>query len=307
MAIPIIWNGFFMSAQFKHYLLLNLTVFIWGFTGVLGREISLNANEIVFFRMGIAYISLVAIGSFYRKKRKLNTREIVYVMITGLVVGFHWFAFFQSIKLSSVEVAVVCLSSATLFTALLEPLFFKRKVLLSELILSAVIIGGIILIIGFEPEYISGILVGLIAAVLAALFNVLNGKFIQTMPSFQITKYEMLGGFITMTFLLWFSGGLNATTFQIDGLDWFYLIILGIVCTTATFLLSVWLMKFLSPFTVSMSINMEPIYAILIVLIIDFFRGEIADRMSGGFYLGTAVILGAIFINAYLKKKKSRR
>lgn len=295
-----------MGGNLKHYFLLNLTVFIWGFTGVLGAEISLDANSIVFYRMGIAFISLVLIGIFFKKKRRLNWKEITLVLLTGAVVGFHWFTFFLSIKISTVQVAVVCMSSATLFTAFLEPLLFKRKVLMSEIVLSFFIVTGIVLIIGFEPDHLLGIMVGLLSAFLAAVFNVVNGRFIKTMPSFQITKYEMLGGFITMSILMLSISGMSASTFNVSGLDWIYLLVLALVCTTAAFLTSVWLMKFLSPFTVSMSINMEPIYAILIVIVLNFFRGGVYEKMSLGFYMGTLIIIGSIFVNAYLKKKKSK-
>ena len=163
---------------------------------------------------------------------------------------------------------------------------------------------GIGCIIGFEFEYILGIFVGLTSALLASLFNVLNGKFIQTMPAFQITKYEMLGGFLTMTLILTFSGQINRGLFQVQLDDFIYLLILGLICTTAAFLVSVWLMKFLSPFTVSMGINMEPIYAIIIALILDYWRGVNTEQMSVGFYIGTLLIIGSIFLNAYVKKKQ---
>jgi len=293
-----------MIANFKHYALLNLTVFIWGFTGVLGKEIDLDANKIVFFRTGIAFLSLVFLGFFIKNKSKLSSKQLIYVLLTGVVVGLHWFTFFLSIKISTVSIAVVCMSSSTLFTALIEPLVFKRKLLMSEIILSVIITIGILSIIGFEPHHIIGIVIGLMSALLASTFNVLNGKFIQTMPSFQITKYEMLGGFSTMTVILFFYGQINTPLFDLETKDLVLLLVLGIVCTTAAFLVSVWLMKFLSPFTVSMGINMEPIYAIIIALILDYIRGVHSEQMSLGFYAGTLLIIGSIFLNAYLKKKQ---
>ena len=296
-----------MGGTLKHYILLNLTVFVWGFTGVLGKEIDMGAVEIVFFRTGIAFISLILIGFFYRKKTRIRPKQMAVLIGTGIIVGIHWFTFFESIKLSTVSVGVVCMSISTLFTAILEPLILKRKWLLSEFVLSIIIALGIVLIVGFEPQYILGITVGLISAFLAALFGVLNSKHIRTMPSLQITKYEMLGGFITMAIIIWFSSGFNKELITVSQTDWILLLVLGLICTTAAFLISVWLMKFLTPFTVSMGINMEPIYAILIALILDYLRGESSEKMSIGFYVGTSIIIGAIFINGYLKKKKSRK
>jgi len=295
-----------MEANWKHYLILNLVVFIWGFTGVLGKEISLEALEIVFFRMGIAYLSMVLLYPFY-KVRKVNFKHAGLFFSTGIIVGIHWLTFFYAIKISTISVAVVCMSSSTLFTAFLEPLFFKRKISINELFLSIAIVIGIGLIMGFEPEYKMGILVGLLSAFLAATFNTINGKLIQqNLPTFQITKYEMLGGFATITTLLAFTNGLNNELFLVSMQDWVLLIILGVICTTLAFLASVWLLKFLTPFTVTMSINMEPIYAILIALIIGYMRGSDAEKMSTGFYIGTVIILGAIFLNAYLKKRRKK-
>ncbi|MGB1102959.1 MAG: DMT family transporter [Crocinitomicaceae bacterium] len=295
-----------MTANWKHYLLLNLIVFIWGFTGVLGKEISLEALEIVFFRMGIAYLSMVLLYPFY-KVRKVSLKHATLFFGTGVIVGIHWLTFFYAIKISTISVAVVCMSSSTLFTAFLEPLFFKRKISINELFLSIAIVIGIGLIMGFEPEYKMGILVGLISAFLAASFNTINGKFIQkNYPTFQITKYEMLGGLATITALLAFTNGLNKGLFIVSAEDWILLTVLGVICTTLAFLASVWLLKFLTPFTVTMSINMEPIYAILIALVIGYVRGSDSEKMSGGFYVGTLIILGAIFLNAYLKKRRKK-
>ncbi|MFT5821549.1 MAG: drug/metabolite transporter (DMT)-like permease [Crocinitomix sp.] len=298
-------HGFFMGGTLKHYLILNLTVLVWGFTGVLGKEMDMASDKIVFFRMGIAFASLLLIGFFYKNKGGVTPKQLAMLLGTGVVVGLHWFTFFQAIKLSTVSVGVVCLASATLFTAILEPLIFKRQWLLSEFILSLATICGIAMVIGFEPQYILGIITGLTSAFLAALFGVLNGKFIKTMPTFQITKYEMLGGFITMALILAGTNSLDDNLFVISNNEWVILLILGLVCTTAAFMITVWLMKFLSPFTISMGLNTEPIYAILIALMLGYMRGESTENMSVGFYVGTCIIIGGIFINGYVKMKKS--
>jgi drug/metabolite transporter (DMT)-like permease len=296
-----------MATNWKHYLILNLIVFIWGFTGVLGKEISLESLEIVFFRMGIAYLSMLIIHPFY-KARKVNFRQASLFFATGIIVGLHWLTFFYAIKISTISVAVVCMSSSTLFTAFLEPLFFSRKISRNELFLSIAVIAGIGMIMGFEPEYLMGVFIGLVSALLAALFNTINGKLIQQgQPTFQITKYEMLGGFLTVTTILLFQGKVDSELFDVSFNNWILLLILGIICTTVAFLVSVWLMKFLTPFTVTMSINMEPIYAIIIALVLGWLRGSDAEKMSPGFYAGTLLILGAIFLNAYLKRRTRKQ
>jgi drug/metabolite transporter (DMT)-like permease len=189
---------------------------------------------------------------------------------------------------------------STLFTSFLEPIIFKRKLKVSEIIISLCILSGIIIIFGFEFDYKLGIISGLISAFLAALFTVINGRLIKKMPSFKITKYEMMGAFSISAFALLLNGEIDSDLFNISTKNWTYLFILGVICTTLAFLVSVWVMKFVSPFTVSISINMEPIYTIIIALI--FIPSQ--DSMSFGFYLGGAIIIGSIFTNAYLKKRK---
>ncbi len=294
-----------MSSTVKHYLILNFIVLIWGFTGVLGDQMQIESDQITFFRMGLAFISLFGL-SFFFKTKTISRRQLIYLLLTGGVVSLHWYLFFLAIRTSTVSIGVVCMSSSTLFTAIIEPLVFKKKHLGSEFLLGFGIIGGILLIFGFEPEHKLGIFYGLISALLASLFSVLNGKHIQKMSPLTITMYEMLGGFFVMGIFIFFSGSMNASLFNIGGLDWIYLLILSLICTTFAFMVSVWIMKFVSPFTVSLSINMEPVYAIIIALIVGYYQGTNQEKMSVGFYLGTAIILAAIFTNAYLKKQRSK-
>ena len=295
-----------MSGTLKHYALLHLTVFVWGFTAILRDLISLGADKITFFRTGIAFLSLVLVGLFIRLPR-LNARQLSFLLVTGLIVGLHWYFFFLSIKISNEAVAAVCMSASTLFTAIIEPIIYKRRYAISEFILAIVITAGIILIIGFEPTYVTGILVGLLSALLSSTFNVLNGKHIRTMPSLKITQYEMLGGCITILALLLATGSVGSSLFQLTTSDWVFLLILGLVCTTGAFMMSVWLTRYLTPFTISMSVNLEPVYTILIALVISTWKGETHEKMSLGFYLGALVIIGAIFVNALLKRRKTLR
>lgn len=283
---------------------MHFVVLIWGFTGILGGLINLNSYEITFFRTGIAFLSLVLIGLFIRQKKKLTKREGVQLLITGVIVGLHWITFFYSIKISTVSIAVVCMSASTLFTSILEPFIFKRKYFLSEFLLSIAVSTGVIIIFGFEIKYATGIAIGLLSAFFAALFNTLNGSFVQTISSRLIAQYEMLGGFLTAMVFLLLTNKLTAQTFDVEAVDWLYLFILALVCTSFAFMVSVWVMKFVTPFTVSISVNMEPVYTIIIALIIDWQMGTNKEKMSEGFYLGGAIIILSILIHAYLKTKK---
>jgi drug/metabolite transporter (DMT)-like permease len=176
------------------------------------------------------------------------------------------------------------------------------------MILGLFIVIGVLLIFGFESQYYVGILSGLASAFLAALFTVINGKLIAQVSPLTITKIEMFGGFTVLALILLFTGKINVAMFYEPTLmDWIYLSILGIICTTLAFLLSVWVMKYVTPFTVSMSLNMEPVYTIIIALIIDAAMGTQKEMMTEGFYVGSLIIIGSIFVNAYLKKRANQR
>ena len=293
-----------MGGKLKYYIILHLIVLVWGITGILGDEISITADKITFFRTGISFLSLLLVGLFIKNGKKLSSKQILSILGTGVIVGLHWYCFFYSIKVSNVSIGVVCMSSSTLFTSILEPIIFKRKFAVSELILSFAIIAGILVIFGFETRYSEGILFGLISAFFAALFTVINGRMIKNISSFNITKYEMLGGMLVLFVILLITGKVDHQLFEVPAMDWVYLVVLGIICTTVAFMVSVWVMKHVTPFTVSMSVNMEPIYTIIIALFIAAARGSNKEQMSGWFYVGGAIILLSIFTNAYLKKRK---
>jgi len=291
-----------MSKTIKYQLVLHLIVLIWGLTGILGDIITLNAIKIVFFRTLIAYCSLEIFGLFIKRQQKLSKQQIVTLIGVGIIVGLHWITFFYAIKISTISIGVVCMSMSTLFTSLLEPIFFKRKLSLSEIIISLFILLGIVLIFGFESQYKLGILIGLTSAFLAALFTVLNGKLIHHIPSYKITKFEMFGALIVAFIFLYFSNGVTYELFNLNTLNLSLLLFLGIICTSLAFLISVWVMNHLTPFTVSLSVNMEPIYTIIIAIIL--FPSQ--EKMSFGFYIGGSIIILSILTNAIIKKKKSK-
>jgi len=292
-----------MSKSFKYQFILHIIVLVWGLTGILGDEIELSSSKIVFFRTLIAFSSLLLAGFFIKSVGKLSPKKILYILGVGVVVGLHWFTFFHSIKISTVSIGVVCMSMTTLFVSILEPLLFKRKIALSEIVISLFILVGIVIIFGFEVQYVKGIVFGLISAFLAALFSVLNGKLIKTTSPFLITKIEMLGALLISFIILLIFSEANVILFKVSSFDWVLLVILGIVCTTIAFMLSVWVMKFLSPFTVSISVNMEPIYTIIIAVLLN----PTKEKMSWGFYIGGFVIIASIFTNAYLKKRNRKK
>lgn len=289
-----------MAQNNLNLLLLHFIVLIFGFTGILGKLITLQSDALVWWRMLIALAGIRIYMHFAKISRQTSRRKIIALLLTGVITAAHWIAFFESIKISTVSVALACLSTSTLFTALIEPVFFKRRVRLSELIMGVLIVGGLIMIFSFETQYTLGIIVALISALLASLFTVLNATYIRTEKPSRIALYEMTGGVVAISLYFAFSGSWSMAFFQVSATDWIWLLLLGIVATAFAFVASVKVMETVSPFTVSLSINLEPVYGILLAWLIF---GE-EEQMTWGFYSGAFIILATVFTNAYLKRRK---
>lgn len=287
----------------SHSFRLHLTVFIFGFTAILGELITLEAIPLVFHRMWLAALFVfLYLAATKRTDFKLN-KDAAKILLAGAVIAAHWIAFFHSIKISNVSVTLACVSTGALFGSLLEPLFYRRKIDPRELVLGLFVIAGLYLIFRFEGDYTAGIIMGLIAAFLAALFQVINGKLVKNRTPYRITFLEMLGGFLAIGIYLLFQGKLNAELFSISGMDWLWLLLLGSLCTAFAFIESVAVMRSLSPFTVLLSINLEPVYGIILALLIF---GD-SERMDPLFYLGTSIILLSVVADSLLKTIRKRR
>lgn len=282
----------------RNLFILHFTVLIWGFTGVLGSLISTPALQLVWYRVLIAAVTLIGYHLIIRKEMIVPTRDILKFMGVGLLVGLHWVLFFQAIKVSTVSVTLVTLSSLTLFTSILEPLFYRRKLSIGDIIVGIVIIFGIYLIFKFEFQYWLGISLGLGAALCASIFSILNGKMVQKTSPSIITQYEMIGAFIGVSVVLLATGQFDEHMI-LSRTDFFYLFILGSICTALAYVLGVAVMKELSAFTVALVTNLEPVYGILLAF---FFIGS-TEKMSVGFYAGAIIILSAVFIYPTLKTK----
>ena len=294
-------NGFLK--RYRNHIAIHAIVLIWGFTGILGKLISIPFYSLVWYRMAIAFVCLAIYYGLIKKGKPVKAKYIPQILGVGLLVAAHWAAFFEGLKVSNVSVVLTTLASTSLFVALIEPLFFKRKVRLYEVFFGLLVISGLFLIFRFEAGYHLGILLSLLAALLAALFGVINGRLVEKAPPGQITLYEMLGGVVGISVYTLLFEDWTWADFQPTLSDWIYLILLGVICTAVAFVVSVQVLRELSPFTVSMSINMEPIYAIILALI---FFGE-SERMTGGFYLGAGLILGTVLANGLVKARLNRK
>lgn len=281
------------------YLHLHFIVFVWGFTAVLGALITLEALPLVWYRMLFASL-FILIYIFYKKiSIKLPLKTILILLFAGLVIALHWFTFFKAIKVSNVSVTLACLSTGAFFASILEPIFFKRKVIGYEVLFGLIVIAGLYLIFNVEGHYVEGIILALTSAFLSASFSIINGKFAKVYDPTVISFYELLGGVLFFSVFLLIGGNFNADFFKLSWEDLKWLFILSSFCTAYAFIASVAVMKYLSPYTVMLTINLEPIYGIILALIVF---GE-KEQMNGQFYIGALIILTTVILNGVFKNR----
>jgi drug/metabolite transporter (DMT)-like permease len=286
----------------KNLLILHFTVFIWGFTGILGALISINAVQMVWYRVMIASITLFLYFILSKTSIKVSRKQFLQFIFTGSLVALHWILFFHAIKVSTVSVTLVCLSSFTLFTAILEPLMKRQRMQTGDVVIGFIIILGIYLIFKFETKYTLGIIFGLSAAVASALFSVINSSLVQKSEARIISFYEITGAFFWITLYRLFDRSLLTETFSLSGSDWLYLFLLGTVCTALAYVAGVGVMRYLSAFRVALITNLEPVYGILLAFL--FFGNK--ETMTPGFYVGAVLILGAVFLYPIYKKRRNQ-
>ena len=274
-------------------------VLILGFTGIFGKLISLNTIELVWYRMLIAFITLFTFLAFKKELTKIKKKDFFGLLFVGSLVAVHWFFFFESIKVSNVSVAVVCLSTASFFSAMIEPFFLKRKPKLYEYILGVVVFVTLFLMLEAETKYTMGYIYGIIASFLGTLFTLYNAKYINRLEASKITMVEMLAGVIIFSILMLINKEIGISNLKININDFVYLFLLGTICTAAVFVWMVEIMKYISPYSLIMAINLEPIYSIVLALII-FSESE---HMNLSFYIGASVIILVVFLESYLKNK----
>ena len=294
-----------MFAKYKNYILLHFIILIYGFTGILGKLIEVDAIAIVWHRVFIAAVSLFIAMLLLRKSFKTtSTLRLIQVCSVGIIVAAHWVTFFHSVQLSTASFGVLCLSTTTLHVSWLEPLILKRNFSWLEFGLSLIVVGGIYFVSSdFSGRELEALFYGLASALFAALFSVFNAKLAQDTPSSTISFYEMVVATLSLSVLLLCLGRFDASLFVMTGSDFVWLLFLGIVCTSFAFLVIVDLVKDLGVFTVSLSINLEPVYAIVLGIIILHENEE----LNTSFYLGSVLIVSVIFLNAIIKSSIKKR
>lgn len=279
---------------------LHLMVIILGLTGVFGKMISLDSIHLVWYRMGIAFVSLTIFLIFKQQLHTISKKNFIELLGVGALVTIHWLCFFESIKVSTVSIAVVCMATSSLFSAVIEPLFFKRKLLAYEIVMSIIVVIALVFVMEAETKYMLGYIYGIIAALFGTLFTLFNAKYIKKVGAAQITMIEMLSGVIIISALLIYNQDYMVFSSLILLNDLYYLLILGVLCTAMVFVWMTEIMRYITPFSLIMAINLEPIYSIILALII--FGDD--ELMSSSFYIGSFIIIGVVFLEGYLKNKQ---
>ncbi len=290
----------------KALLQLHIAVFLAGFTAILGKLINLNEGVLVWYRLLISVVTLFIILYFTKKFVKIPWYDAIKIIAVGAIVAIHWVAFYGSVKYANVSVALVCFSATGFFTALLEPLLLKRRIVFVELALGMLAIIGIYIIFNFHPQYKLGIVFGIIAAIGSALFPIFNVGFVKKYSPQSVTFYELGGGLLALTilcplYLIYFPAAYYLPTAK----DWMWLLVLAWFCTVLSFELQLNALKKVSAFTANLTYNLEPVYGIILAFI--FFNEN--NQLHNQFYLGVGLILLAVILQmcrVYYRSKKEK-
>lgn len=288
------------SAKFKNQLHLHFLVFIAGFTAILGELISLEAIPLVWYRMLIAGVLMFGFIKIKKISLVVPFKTILKFFLAGIVIALHWITFFAAIKVSNISITLAMFSTGAFFASLIEPIFYKRKIIPYEIIFGLLVIAGVFMIMQTEIKYLLGICLGITSALFSSLFAVINGKFVAHHNASTISFYEFISGVFFISLYIAFSNdGFDASFFKLSIDDWLYLGILASVCTAYAFIASVYVMRYITPYSVVLTYNLEPIYGIFLALL--FFPQT--EVMPPIFYLGAALIICTVLMNALVKYK----
>ena len=286
-----------MTPRTRSLLLLHGIVVIFGFTGILGKLISIDAEPLVFWRVTIGGLSTGLFLLVTHRWEWWSWKACLRAGGVGWIVAAHWVTFFASVKASSVGLALTMLATAPLFVGLIEPLVFRRRVAWRELAVAAVVFVGISLVFQAEKDQVLGITLGLASAVLAAIFSTLNGVLVKSHDPVNLSAVELLAASVGMALWLALQGQWNADLVWLSASDWLWIGLLAVVATSFAFMVSIQVLQRLTPFESAMAINLEPIYAIVLAYVL------FGERFSSGFYLGAALVIGAVFVDTALRAR----
>lgn len=290
-------------------LQLHIAVFLWGFTGVLGKTIQLNEGLLVWYRLLFTIFFLLIIAFFKNQSLKIPIKKILQLAGIGSIVALHWVLFYGSIKYSNVSIALTCLAASGVMTAFLEPLFFKKKLRYIEVLLGSIALLAIYLIFHFDVHFRVGIILGLLSALASVTFSILNKKIVAHTAPNTIMLYELSGGLLFLTLLMPLYLKITHSSFKLpNATDTFWLIVLSVVCTVWAMQLSLQALKHISAFTQNLTLNLEPVYGIILAFIIY----KENKQLSPNFYIGLVLIIATVALQSVylvksnmLKQKKS--
>lgn len=288
------------NVKLKNYLHLHFIVFVWGFSAVLGKLITVDALPLVWFRMLMASLIIIAYILIRKFPLKVPPKTMLTLVIGGIVVALHWVTFFMAIKISNVSIALATMSTGAFFTALLEPFWYGRKIVGYEIIFGIVVMLGLYIMFRVETGYLLGMLLALVSSFLSATFSLINGKLTQQQRPSVISFYELGSGVLFLTIYLAISGSFDQQFFQLPLNDWIFIFILASICTAYAFIASVKILKYISPYTVILTGNLEPVYGIILAFLI---LGD-SEKMNQLFYVGAFLILATVVANGILKNRK---
>jgi drug/metabolite transporter (DMT)-like permease len=281
----------------RSYLNLHIIVFIWGFTAILGALITIQSEFLVWYRMFFAAIFLAIFIGIKKKPFKVAPKSLLKFIVVGLLIALHWIFFFEAIKISTVSITLSVFSLGAFFASLLEPLFYGRKILWYEVFFGLIIIAGLGLIMQVEINYWNGMLLALVSIIMGVLFTLMNGKLIVNHDPSIISFYEFLAGFVFISIYFLFQGSFTTDFFILTAKNWILIFILASICTAYAFTASVKVMRQLSPYTVMLTTNLEPVYGIILA----FFIIGGKEKMSTEFYIGAIVIVITVLLNGIIK------
>lgn len=288
----------------KAFLQLHIAVFLAGFTGILGRLISLNEGLIVWYRLLFTALTMWVIFILMKRLQKIPLIDILKIGAVGVIAAMHWVTFYGSIKYSNVSVALVCFSAIGFFTALFEPVILKKSINWTEMVLGLVTLTGIYIIFHFDTQYKTGIIIGIISAVLASLFPIFNRELLKRIGVETLLTWQQTVGFLVLSLLLPFYLQRFPGPNFIPGLeDFLWLLFLAWICSVVAFQLSANALKRLSAFTVNLTYNLEPVYGILLAFAI-FQENQF---LSKWFYVGFAVIAIALILHILILIREEKK
>lgn len=290
-----------LSVKTKNYIHLHLLVIIAGFTAIIGELITLEAVPLVWYRMIIAALLMIIYIKLKKFSLKVPLKVVIQFSIAGVIIALHWITFFAAIKVSNISITLAMFSTGAFFASLIEPLFFKRKIIGYEIFFGLLVFIGVGLITQTEFKYLMGIVLGISSALFSTLFAVLNGRFVKNYKPSIISFYEFIFGVVFISIFLALSGdGFSLGYFRLSSSDWIYLFILASICTAYAFIGSVQVMKYLTPYSVVLTYNLEPIYGIVLALVLF----PESETMQPLFYLGACLIICTVLLNALFKNIK---